>query len=253
MKETWLSRQELEEKIITKIKPAYSVLDIGCGIRPQEYQLPVVHICCEPFAEYVDKLQEVVKKRNDRVFVVLKADWAEVLKVLPPKSVENIFITDVIEHITKKEAAGLIKKTEKIATGQIIIFTPLGYMPQHHEDGLDAWGLHGTEVQTHRSGWTPADFDKTWEIYGAKKFHFFDLLGRKFEKPFGAFYAIKNIENNSSEKINIDTLKIWQLLVEINVSAFTKMIVSALKLTVWIVSFIHMVRLRLGQMFSKTR
>jgi len=58
----------------------------------------------------------------------------------------------VIEHLDKTEAEILLKQTEKIARVQIAIFTPLGFMPQHHDNGKDAWGMNDATWQEHRSG-----------------------------------------------------------------------------------------------------
>ncbi len=153
----------------------------------------MVHICCEPFQQYLEQLQEKIKHAHDRTFVLLKATWSEALELFPPKSVDSVFLVDVIEHLEKAEALRLLKATEALAREQIAVFTPLGFLPQRHSDGKDAWGLDGGDWQEHKSGWEPEDFDDSWDIYAAKVFHTEDGQGRVFEKPYGALWAIKSI------------------------------------------------------------
>jgi hypothetical protein len=187
----WCRAESLLTDIQELLRPCEIVLDIGCGINPQKYVKPVVHICCEPFHQYVEKLQEVVAAETDRIYVVIKASWTDVVKVFPANSVDTVFLVDVVEHLEKEEGRRLLAQTEHIARHQVIVFTPLGYMPQHHDDGKDAWGLDGAAWQEHRSGWLPEEFDESWQILACKDFHSADNMGRRLEQPFGAFWAAK--------------------------------------------------------------
>ncbi len=47
-----------------------------------------------------------------------------------------------------------IARARYIATQQVVLYTPYGFVEQTH----DEWGLGGEEWQTHRSGWLPKDF-----------------------------------------------------------------------------------------------
>jgi hypothetical protein len=121
---------------------------------------------------------------------------------MPPKSVDTIFLLDVIEHVEKEEGLQLLRETEKIARQQIVLFTPLGFMPQEQLDGEDAWNLNGGAWQEHKSGWLPEDFDDTWMIYACKDFHKVDSKGNLLDKPFGAFWAIKEATEQNENKTN---------------------------------------------------
>jgi len=177
------------------IKKTDVVLDIGCGIRPQKYFKPKVHILCEPYYEYIQELQKQ-KGYSNRIILMLK--WNEVLKCLPEKSVDTIFLMDVIEHLPKKTGEKLLKKSLKIARKQIVIFTPLGFVKQHHEDGIDAWGFKGAKWQEHRSGWTPSNFSSDWAFFVHKNFHSQILInGKQFKPEHGAFFAINSLRNPS--------------------------------------------------------
>lgn len=200
---------ELEKIVRTKIKKPEILLDIGCGILPQKICRPQVHICLEPFSEYLDCLQEKIKSEFDRHYVLLKGTWSESYSFIPPKSVDSIFLTDVIEHLPKQEGLRLLQKTEEVARQQIVIFTTLGFLPQAHADGKDAWGLSGADWQEHKSGWLPEDFGDGWDFYISREFHTANNLGQPFEKPYGAFWAIKNL-NGYSKPLWRNRLRYWK-------------------------------------------
>lgn len=191
---TWLEKEDLTAAAVHAMGSADVVLDIGCGIMPQGYVLPQVHICCEPYHEYVKHLQEKVAAFNlkDRNYLILNMGWDDVVKYFPAKSVDTVFLIDVVEHLEKEDGKKLLAATENIARKQIVIFTPWGLMPQHHEDGKDAWGLSGAHWQEHKSGWLPEDFmGNQWQFFASKEFHLSDSSSKPLEKPYGAFWAIK--------------------------------------------------------------
>ena len=202
----WLEREYLMPEAIRAMHPVQVLLDIGCGIVPQNYVLPQTHICCEPYPEYVDVLQNKISNLEvcDRNYIIINMGWKEVVSYFPEKSVDSIFLLDVIEHLEKEEGLNLLAKTEKIARQQVIIFTPLGFMPQHHSDGKDAWGLSGGGWQEHKSGWFPEDFiGEEWKCFVAKDYHTVDSHGNTLYPPYGALWAIKTYASN----INIPILK----------------------------------------------
>jgi len=177
------------------IKKTAIVMDIGCGIKPQTYFSPKCHIMVEPFKEYVDILHYRFQKMDNVLIIQEMAN--KVLPTFTNRSIDTIFLLDVIEHLEKKDGMALLKEMERVAKKQIIIFTPLGYMPQEYEKHeTDAWGLSGTELQEHKSGWEPKDFDGikgNWSFLICENFHGKDAKGNPLEKPFGAFFAINNI------------------------------------------------------------
>lgn len=198
---TWLEKKDLLSSAVEELEKVDIVLDIGCGIMPQRYVRPLVHICCEPFAQYGEHLKAKTNDELDRQYIIIKADWREAVEKIPHGSVDSIFLIDVVEHLEKEEGLRLLKLTEKIARRQIVLFTPLGFMPQEHPDGKDAWGMEGGEWQEHKSGWMPEDFDESWDIYACEDYHVTDNRGVPLEKPFGAFWAIKNIDSAEGNDI----------------------------------------------------
>lgn len=212
MKTIWLEKEELFPFVVKQLRDVDIVLDIGCGIMPQPYITPKVHICCEPFKQYIDVLQERLKEQTDRNYVILNSTWAEAVKLFPPNSVDTVFLVDVVEHLKKEEGMHLLKETESIARQQIVLFTPLGFMPQEHPDGKDAWNLDGGAWQEHISGWSPEDFDESWSIYVCKDYHDTDNTGKRLEPPFGAFWAIWDApkhEKNIDKAFQNTTKSLW--------------------------------------------
>lgn len=168
---------------VGRLSPTPTVLDIGCGIRPQNFVATRTRICCEPYDEYAARL------RANPDLVVIQATWQQAVELFPPDSVDTVLLADVIEHLEKERGAELLAKTVRMARHQVAIFTPLGFMPQEHPDGRDAWGLGGGDWQKHRSGWLPEEFPG-WETVVCEHFHERDVHGTVLDPPAGAFWAI---------------------------------------------------------------
>ena len=95
----WFDRDTLERIIEGQIEQVDVVLDIGCGIRPQTFFRPKLHILCDPSPEYLQILQN--RFLNQPRFVFLRGSWEEALRVLPNQCVDSVFLLDVIEHLEK--------------------------------------------------------------------------------------------------------------------------------------------------------
>lgn len=198
----YLKKEELFPKAIEELQPAEIALDIGCGIRPQELIKPRVHICFDAVADYLAEIKTRQTAYRDRSYIFLKGTWDQVVELFPEKSVDTVFLLDVIEHLEKAEGEKLLKKTEAITRNQIVIFTPLGFMAQHHENGKDAWGFNHAGWQEHRSGWVAEDFDDSWKILICQEYHETNNAGHELEKAHGALFAIKNMAHPSIVSIN---------------------------------------------------
>lgn len=143
--------------LMPHIKKVDNIIDIGPGIRPQDFFLPKRHIVIEPHDEYI----EILKK--EKKFEVHEGTALDILPKL--EKTQSIFLLDVIEHMTKEEGKELLQICEQKASEQIILFTPIGFDVQSYEEGeKDAWGYNGIYWQTHRSGWTPDEF-VDWDCY----------------------------------------------------------------------------------------
>lgn len=194
-----LPREEFLGAAAKAIKPTDVVFDIGCGIVPMNYFRPKVHFMVEPWKEYADIL--TYRHRNDKSVIILRIGALEALRSLSDKSIDSIFMLDVIEHLEKDVGRSVLAECERVAREQIVIFTPLGFMPQHMESGeKDGWGLSGSSVQEHLSGWTPEeDFSHEWSFYVCHDFHQVDFKADPLGKPFGAFFAIRDFDHVPAE------------------------------------------------------
>ncbi len=204
--ERYSERPEAWAAVYDRVLMTDVVLDVGAGIRPQDYFTPDLHICVEAHQPYID---QVAARIGTKLFY-LRGTWETVLRSIPDNTVDTAFALDFIEHITKEEGLQLLVELRRIARKQIVVFTPCGYYPQTYaEHESDAWGMDGTHWQTHRSGWEPEDFhsiDKGWEVVVCENFHPHDQHGEKLEKPFPALWAIQTFGETSRLR-SVQTLK----------------------------------------------
>lgn len=180
------SLAELLSSARRAIVPAETVLDIGCGIIPESYVKPSrLHILAEPYGEYVDILRQ--KFGQDPRYFIMQGKGIEVTQHFLDRSVDSVFCLDVIEHLPKVDGLRLIEELDRVARRQVVILTPVGFMPQEG----DVWGYHGHEVQRHLSAWQPEDFDANWRVLTCDRMHIENGWGEKFDPPKGGMFAIK--------------------------------------------------------------
>lgn len=188
-----LSRAQLLDEAARAIRETDIVADIGCGIMPMNYFRPKLHLLIEPWKEYSDIIS--YRYRDDKSVLVLRCGALEALLALADRSIDSIFMLDVIEHLEKEEGHQVLVECERVVREQIIVFTPLGFMPQHMEAGeKDGWGLSGASVQEHRSGWTPKDFGNEWSFYVSEDFHQVNFKHGSLGECHGAFFAIRSFD-----------------------------------------------------------
>jgi len=196
---TWVERGDLAAAACARLHPAESVLDIGCGIRPQRFLDARVHVCCEPCAEYMARL--MAETEGEEGFIYLQCDAAAALDLFPPGSVDTVFMLEVIEHMERAAALGCLRAAVRVARRQVVVSTPIGFLPQESPDGTeDHWGMKGAAWQKHRSAWRPEDFPARdgWQIVACRDYHLRDAHGRPLEKPVGAMWAVKSLRGPRS-------------------------------------------------------
>lgn len=206
----WVERDVLYDRATALIKPAGSVLDIGCGLRPQSIiPTPNVLVCVEAHGEYVTELR---RRFAGTTTLIIQDRVPECLAVLPDGCIDTIFMLDFIEHLDREAGRKTLSECERIARRQVVVFTPLGFMPQDETGETDGWGFHGNFWQTHRSGWTPDDFDERWHVIACHDFHRINGKGERLPEPFGALWAVLNLADapgdamapaTSGETVNI--------------------------------------------------
>lgn len=173
--------------VVSAVRPARVLLDIGPGIQPQTLVACETHLCVEPYFEY----SEILTREHPEC-TVISATWAEAIALLPTGSVDTVVLLDVIEHLEKDEGRRLLDATVALARSQVVVFTPLGFAPQGADEDTDAWGLGGTEWQIHRSGWLPEDFPE-WNVLVCEKYRTTDAYGRSLDKPMGVLLAVLDV------------------------------------------------------------
>jgi hypothetical protein len=205
MSTQWYEAQALDARIASLLTPTETVLDIGCGLRPQSFFEPRLHLCIEPFDQYANLIRRFYRQKGN--LFVLQGRVREALSLLPDQSVDSSFLIDVIEHLPKEDGQWVIAQLERVTRKQIAIFTPLGFMPQHYTAGdKDLWGLDGTSFQEHLSGWTPEDFGESWTFHGCKNYH----PGETANTHYGAFWALKTLRE-ARPALAHHPLIFWQL------------------------------------------
>src|SRR5574337_14847 len=70
-KTLYVSRDELLGLAPRYLRRVDTVLDIGCGIRPQKYITPKKHYCVDPHAQYLDHVQEHRDSEHSTEFVYI--------------------------------------------------------------------------------------------------------------------------------------------------------------------------------------
>ena len=141
------------------------------------------------------EIRLAARERLVQAITRLSCDLQKAVTIFPTDSVDSVFLVDVIEHIKKEEALICLHRIVSIAKSQVVLFTPIGFMPQESlPGGLDQWGMGGGAYQEHKSTWHPEDFpaEDGWQIIACKDYHKLDAYGEQFARPFGAMWAIMN-------------------------------------------------------------
>lgn len=185
----YCSKSTIHHLASNLLHQSYSCFDIGPGLRPQRLLDCPLHILVEPYQPYIDKLVTSYPEKY-----VVGDNGLSFLQHAQDKSIDTIFLLDVIEHLEKKDGLELLTEATRVARRQIVIFTPLGFMPQHYEESEKWPDVEHGDLQNHLSGWTPEDFSHATHIVCN------DYHGRN-KHTFGAFYSIIHIDKESETRL----------------------------------------------------
>ena len=164
------------------LPPVSSVLDVGCGIRPQPIVAANRYVGVDAHQPYIDRVS-----RDGGEFIC--ADWEQALRRFDDLEFDLVVALDFIEHLDRKAGNRFLRAARRVGR-QVCIFTPLGSFPQHYQPGEpDQWGMDGGHWQSHRSAWQPSDFPG-WQITVHHGFHVVDANGRSLPQPIDAFWAL---------------------------------------------------------------
>jgi hypothetical protein len=166
-----------------------SVLDVGCGIRPQQIVDARRYVGVDAHKPYLDALIESGAAGPPGVHF-MHGEWDTVLGDMKDGEFDMVVALDFIEHLERDAGFAFVAEAQRVGRS-VVIFTPLGECPQHYAPGeSDQWGMDGGRWQNHRSAWRPEDFPG-WETHVLPEFHAVDANQRKLPEPIGAFWAIK--------------------------------------------------------------
>jgi len=181
----YCSKDEIHQIAAGLLAPSASCADIGPGLRPQRMLDCPVHVLVEPWRPYADRL---VSTYPDKV--VVNSFATPYLNSMLDKSIDTIFLLDVIEHIEKDEGKRLLQEACRVARVQVVLFTPLGFMPHEGHESDNEWGdgIENKSTQRHLSGWMPEEFRGAINVV-CEDYHSFA------HGKYGAFYSIIQVQN----------------------------------------------------------
>jgi SAM-dependent methyltransferase len=130
------------------LKGCDTVLDVGCGKSMNLRWLGVKSTA--GIDGYEPDLNEA-RRRGTHDELVL-GNVCQLDEYFKPDQFDAVIALDVIEHLTKEDGLRLMQAMEKIARRKIILFTPNGFLPQHH--------LEKSDLQEHLSGWEVAEMQQ---------------------------------------------------------------------------------------------
>lgn len=179
---------DIHHAVASFVELTGTALDIGCGLRPQRLSPYIKSTLVEPYDEYAERLR---LKYPDST--IINSDGISACGMFMDNSFDVVFLLDVIEHLSKDDGRILINEAIRLARKQVVIFTPLGYMPQHHDE-LDSnlWdGASFGENQDHKSGWEPDEFENA--------IHF--ICEGYHGHGFGAFYSVIDTAVQTTQEV----------------------------------------------------
>ncbi len=146
----------LTREILKRLIPDWQkmkILDLGSGpcsdyLRNRKFRGKDI-TCLDVFGPYLKECQKLGYK-------TLHLDASKILENFKPAAFDIILAIDFLEHLEKERGLKLLKDMEKISRRQILIFSPLGFVPMD----IDNFGYDNTYFQTHRSAWSQEDFQK---------------------------------------------------------------------------------------------
>lgn len=147
-----LIKPSFESMLIKKMVKGWQkmkILDLGCGpcFKEQDKRFHNVDIYC------VDIYKPYLKICQEYGFKTIHTDIRQIEKYFPKNSIDIVWLLDVMEHLDKKDGLEVLDKVERIAKKQIIVWVPVGWLPQDIQND-------GNIHQKHRSAWYKEDFER---------------------------------------------------------------------------------------------
>jgi hypothetical protein len=163
-----------------------NAIDLGCGpaesvIARQVLETPWRRlVSVDAFLPYLNKLREkdVRAARHD----IHAMRIPQVFSEFTAGEFDVALLIDVLEHFPRREALRLLVRLEKFVRRGIVIFSPVGAVPQEE--------LDGNALQRHCSTWQPGD----WARLGYNV-EVYDRFHGHLDPPATAAWAIKTLSH----------------------------------------------------------
>lgn len=129
---------------------ARSVADLGAGSGESEIARRIMGtafarlVSVEPFAPYLEKLER--RRSRAALHEIFRERIENVFREIPRREIDVALLVDVLEHFDCGAAHDLLVRLESWVNVGIMIFVPLGPVPQE--------ALDDNELQRHRSEWS---------------------------------------------------------------------------------------------------
>lgn len=137
---------EIDRLTADYVGPAESLLDVGCGIRPQKVIEAARHVGVDIYDPYIERARSAGLD-------VVRHDVGSGLP-FGDNAFEIVWLSDIIEHLEKERGRHLFEEARRVASRGVVVRSPVGFEEQEG----DAWGMGGDHWQKHRSGWEPHEF-----------------------------------------------------------------------------------------------
>jgi Methyltransferase domain len=136
------------EFVLSHLRTSSSFVDIGCGEGKYTHSIKAVRPDIQAWAldwhgPSMDRVTADVK---------IRGTLPGAMQALRDEAVDAVVCLDVIEHFEKADAMKMIRDFDRVARQVIVLFTPLGWMPQD--------GTEENPYQAHRCGFQPAELEK---------------------------------------------------------------------------------------------
>jgi hypothetical protein len=162
-----------------------SAIDLGCGPSATPVAQGVFNVpwrrlvSVELFPPYLEALR--AKRPAAAAHEIWPMDISQAASALAPGQMDLAIMIDVLEHLPRRKALDLLVLLERRARLGVVLFSPLGDIPQ---DNLD-----GNALQRHRSAWRAKDWLRLgYDVEAYEAFHGF------LSPPADAAWAIKKLQ-----------------------------------------------------------
>jgi cyclopropane fatty-acyl-phospholipid synthase-like methyltransferase len=139
---------ELRDFLITQLKGAKNVLDVGCGDKSCTYIASSLGCSVYTIDAWLKHLPSLV----------LDLEVERLSKYLPENSFDVVLVLDLVEHLEKRSGFDLIEDAKRICKKKVILLTPLKWSPNTKCFNDKKSVYYQNPYVLHKSLWEEKDF-----------------------------------------------------------------------------------------------